>query len=206
MTDHQTDAVTLFAAHTHAVDAFDVVAYLFITSAVRRSGKSLLEELLEHLCLRGRSTTNISPAAVYRMVDEVKPTLLFDEVDNIFAKGRNGDPAKTDLIGPINAGYRRGKPAWRMGGANMRTLERSTRSARRYSRDRRMPARHDRGPLHQDPPRAQRSHPPSGALPDTAPRGASPSSGNASARSARACCVLVSSPVTATAARWRAAR
>jgi Toprim-like len=86
MTDHQTDAVTLFAAHTHAVDAFDVVAYLFITSAVRRSGKTLLEELLEQLCLRGRSTTNISPAAVYRMVDEIKPTLLFDEVDNIFPR------------------------------------------------------------------------------------------------------------------------
>lgn len=124
MTPCQLDAIALWAAHSHAVDELDVVAYLFVTSAEKRCGKTMLLDLLEHLCLRGRSTANISPAALYRMVDQVKPTLLFDEVDNVFATKRGAvDPAKSDLVGLINAGFRRGRPAYRMGGANMRTLE-----------------------------------------------------------------------------------
>ena len=73
MTLAQLDAVALWAAHTHAVDAFDVVAYLFVTSAEKRSGKTLLLDLLDRLVLRGRSTTNISPAALYRMIAEHRP-------------------------------------------------------------------------------------------------------------------------------------
>lgn len=57
------------------------------------------------------------------MVDEQKPTLLFDEVDNIFVNGKAGDPGKSDLLGLINAGFRKGRVAFRMGGANMRQLE-----------------------------------------------------------------------------------
>ncbi|MGI8792399.1 MAG: DUF3631 domain-containing protein [Acidimicrobiales bacterium] len=123
VTPHQGDALALWVAHTHTVDAFDVVAYLFITSAEKRCGKSLLLDLLERLSCRGRSTANISPAALYRMVDEVRPTLLFDEVDNIFPKGRKVDQSKSDLVGLINAGFRKGRVAYRMGGPNMRTLE-----------------------------------------------------------------------------------
>jgi hypothetical protein len=124
MSAHQLVAVSLWVAHTYAAEALDVVAYLFVTSAEKRCGKTLLLDLLEHLCLRGRPTANISPAALYRMVEEVRPTLLFDEVDNIFTPRRGGlDPAKSDLVGLINAGFRRGRVTYRMGGANMRTLE-----------------------------------------------------------------------------------
>lgn len=120
----QLDALALWIAHTYAVEYFDVVAYLFVTSAEKRSGKTLLLDLLDRLVLRGRSTTNISPAALYRMIGEQHPTLLIDEADTIFAaKGKNSDPAKSDLVGLINAGFRRGRPAYRMGGPNMRVLE-----------------------------------------------------------------------------------
>ena len=124
LSDEQLDSVALWAAMTHTVDHFDVVAYLYVTSAEKRSGKTLLLDILEQLVCRGRSTTNISPAALYRMIDEQHPTLLIDEADTIFpAKGRSADPAKSDLVGLINAGFRRGRPAYRMGGANMRELE-----------------------------------------------------------------------------------
>lgn len=123
MSPEQGDALALWAAHTHAALKFDVVAYLFVSSPEKRSGKSLLLDLLELLVCRGRSTANISPAALYRMVDEIKPTLLFDEIDNIFTKGNKTDPAKADLVGLINAGFRKGRPAYRMGGPNMRVLE-----------------------------------------------------------------------------------
>lgn len=123
MTQEQFDAVALWVAHTHAVEHFDVCAYMHVSSADKRCGKSLLLDLLEHLVLRGRSTANISPAALYRMIDAQHPTLLFDEIDNIFTKGKNADPSMTALTGLINAGFRKGRVAYRMGGANMRTLE-----------------------------------------------------------------------------------
>jgi hypothetical protein len=123
LTDAQLDAVVLWAAATHIADDFDVVAYLFINSPEKRSGKTLLMDILEHFVCRGRPTTNISPAALYRMVAAVKPTLLIDEADTIFARRGNVDPAKSDLAGLCNAGYKKGRLVYRMGGPNMKTLE-----------------------------------------------------------------------------------
>ena len=123
MSEQERIAIVLWCAMTWVADNFDVVPYLFITSAEKRCGKSLLLDLIEALVRIGRSTTNISPAALFRMIDEQHPTLLFDEVDNIFVKGRAQDPGKAELIGLINAGFRKGRPVFRMGGANNRSLE-----------------------------------------------------------------------------------
>lgn len=122
MSSEQLDAVALWVAHTHLVADLRICAYLFVKSPTKRCGKSLLLDLLEKLVLNGRSTANISPAALYRMIDEQHPTLLFDEIDNIFRQGKV-DPSKAELTGLINAGFQKGRKAYRMGGANMRTLE-----------------------------------------------------------------------------------
>ena len=116
--DVQADAVTLWAAHTHAFDAFGCTPYLAITSAEKRSGKTRLLEVLELLVREPLQTANISDAALFRVVGERAPTLLMDEVDAIF-KSRE----REELRGLLNAGYRRGAVAHRMGGANNRTLE-----------------------------------------------------------------------------------
>ena len=60
--------------------------------------------------------------------DERSPTLLLDEVDAIF-KARE----REELRGLLNAGYRRGAVAHRMGGANNRPWRRSPSSAPRLS-------------------------------------------------------------------------
>ena len=60
-------------------------------------------------------TANISDAALFRAIAKLGPTLLFDEIDAIFGpKARD----REDLRGMLNAGYRRGAVACRMGGAN----------------------------------------------------------------------------------------
>jgi hypothetical protein len=64
------------------------------------------------------SASNISDAALFRAVAKQNPTLLLDEADAIF-KARE----REDLRGLLNAGYRRGAVALRMGGANKTTLE-----------------------------------------------------------------------------------
>lgn len=123
MSAEQRVAVVLWIAHTYVADVLEVCAYLFITSAEKRCGKSLLLDLIYLLVCRGLQTMNISTAALYRVIEERKPSLLIDEVDQFFGKGKGADPAKAELVGLINAGFRRGAKAIRMGGAKMATVE-----------------------------------------------------------------------------------
>jgi hypothetical protein len=119
MSAEQADAIALWIVHTELVDAFDVTAYLAVTSPEKRSGKTTLLEALELLLRTPLPTANISDAALFRAVRELSPTLLFDEVDAIFGpKTRD----REDLRGMLNAGYRRGAVVYRMGGPKMTTL------------------------------------------------------------------------------------
>jgi hypothetical protein len=120
MTDEQVAAVALWVAHAYAIDAAEVTPYLTVTSALKRSGKTQLLETLELIVPSPLPTASISDAALFRAISEKKPTLLFDEIDAIFGP-RARD--REDLRGMLNAGYRRGSLAYRMGGANNRTLE-----------------------------------------------------------------------------------
>jgi Protein of unknown function (DUF3631) len=116
--DAQADAVTLWAAHTHVFDAFGCTPYLAITSPEKRSGKTRLLEVLELLVREPLQTANISDAALFRVIDKKSPALLMDEVDAVF-KSRE----REELRGLLNAGYRKGAVAHRMGGKSNRSLE-----------------------------------------------------------------------------------
>jgi hypothetical protein len=118
----QADASALWDAHTHAIEAADATAYYAVTSAEKRSGKSRLLEVQELLVARPLPTSSISDAALYRAIDKLTPTLLLDEADGIFGKKRNGHE-REDLRRLLNAGWRRGAVARRMGGPRMTTLE-----------------------------------------------------------------------------------
>jgi Protein of unknown function (DUF3631) len=118
MSRAQADTMALFVAHTHAADAAEATPYLCVTSAEKRSGKSRLREALELVVHQPLPASNISDAALFRAVATLGPTLLLDEADAIF-KSRE----REDLRGMLNAGYRRGALAYRMGGANKTTLE-----------------------------------------------------------------------------------
>jgi hypothetical protein len=101
------DAVVLWAAHAHALDAFDSTPRLALLSPEPGSGKSRTEEVLELLVCNPLHALNASTAAVFRSIEAGRPTLLFDEVDAIF--GRHGkDDGAEDLRGLLNAGHRRG--------------------------------------------------------------------------------------------------
>jgi len=105
-------AATLWAAHTHCLDAFDCTPRLALLSPEPGSGKTRALEILELLVLRPLLTVNVTPAYLFRKVaDEAgPPTLLYDEIDTVF-----GPRAKDneDIRGMLNAGYRRGATAGR---------------------------------------------------------------------------------------------
>ena len=100
-------AVTLFVAHTHGIEASDVTPYLWITSPERRSGKTLLMELLADLVARPMHASSMTAAVIYRglVADGTRRTLLLDEVDTVF--GSKTTETAEALRSVLNAGTRR---------------------------------------------------------------------------------------------------
>ena len=120
LSENQADALALWIAHTHAFEAADATPYLTVTSAEKRSGKTRLLEVAELLVREPLPTANISDAALFRAIEAKTPTLLLDEVDAIFG---NKAREREELRGLLNAGYRRGALAQRMGGSRMSELQ-----------------------------------------------------------------------------------
>lgn len=108
--DAQPVAITLWVAHAHAIEAADTTAYLHVHSAEKRSGKTRALEVLELLVPSPIRASTISPAALFRLLDMERRTLLLDEVDAIFSPKSD----REELRGLLNAGYRRGSSAWRV--------------------------------------------------------------------------------------------
>lgn len=113
--EHAYTAVVLWVAATHAVAAFEHATRLAVHSAVKRCGKSRLLEVIEALSHNPMATTNISTAALFRVIDAAgdhPPTLILDEADRLFGDVKKDDDNR-DLIALLNNGFRLGSPTWR---------------------------------------------------------------------------------------------
>jgi putative DNA primase/helicase len=91
-------ALALWAAHTHAFDAFAVTPRLVITSPEKRCGKTTALRLVSSLSARAVDSANISVAALFRFIEISRPTLFIDEADTFLAE-------KQELRGVLNAGF-----------------------------------------------------------------------------------------------------
>lgn len=97
---HAAEAVALWVLHAHALEAFSISPILAIISAIKRSGKTLLLELISLLAPRRLFASNITPSVLFRAVEKFTPTLLIDEADTFL---RDND----ELRGILNASHRR---------------------------------------------------------------------------------------------------
>jgi hypothetical protein len=93
--------LALWVAGTHLYEVFDAYGYLTISAATKRAGKTRLMELLSFTTARAHHTADITPAALFAMVENEKPTLLIDEAERFAA-------SQKDFRAIINSGYRRG--------------------------------------------------------------------------------------------------
>jgi Protein of unknown function (DUF3631) len=100
-------AVTLWAAHTHAMDCWESTPRLALLSPEPGSGKTRTQEILELLVPRPLLAVNASAAAVFRLVSDPdgRPTILLDECDSIFGPRSGGD--NEELRGLVDSGHRR---------------------------------------------------------------------------------------------------
>ena len=94
------ETLALWILHTFAFYLRDVTTYIGIESPEKRCGKTTLLGLLNELANRAVASSNISPPAFFRVIEDLSPTLLIDEVDTFLA-------GNDQLKGILNAGYNR---------------------------------------------------------------------------------------------------
>lgn len=116
-------AIALWVAHTWTLEAADATPYIVLLSPERRSGKTLLLEVLEGIVRAPWRVASSSEAAMFRKIATTAPTLLLDEIDTIFSKQTS---ERTEALRAIlNAGNRRGSAVARCvgQGAELRVVD-----------------------------------------------------------------------------------
>ena len=93
-------ALTLWSLSTWFIDSWKIMPHLFFRSLTKGSGKTTALQVVEAFSCRSFVCANITPAALFRLIEQCSPTLLLDEVDRYLSD-------KEDLNGIINAGHTR---------------------------------------------------------------------------------------------------
>ena len=93
-------AAALWCALTWIIDRVQVSPIALIKSPEKRCGKSQLLTLIGRLSRRPLVASNISPAAVFRVIEAHGPTLILDEADSFMKENE-------ELRGVINSGHTR---------------------------------------------------------------------------------------------------
>ena len=91
-------ALALWMLHAWTVDAGDTSPFLVLVSPTKRCGKTNTLIVLFYLTPRSELASNISASALFRYIEEVRPTLLIDEADS-FIKDNE------EMRGILNSGH-----------------------------------------------------------------------------------------------------
>lgn len=99
--DEQATAIALWIALTWFVDSVAYAPLALISAPEKGCGKTQLLQLIKRSVKKPEMVANSSAAAFFRIMDQHKPTLLFDEGDTVFKD-------KTEFHGMLNEGHSRG--------------------------------------------------------------------------------------------------
>jgi putative DNA primase/helicase len=91
-------ALSLWTLHAWTMDAGDISPFLVLVSPTKRCGKTSALIILLYITPRSELASNISASALFRYVEEVRPTLLIDEADS-FLKDNE------EMRGILNSGH-----------------------------------------------------------------------------------------------------
>lgn len=100
---HYALPLALWTIGTFCFPEFDAFPYLVITSPTKRSGKTRLSEMISFCGSNPRNFAALTAAALFRCIENEKPTLVFDEAETL-----SSESAST-MRAVLNVGYRRGQ-------------------------------------------------------------------------------------------------
>lgn len=102
-TDAVKVATTLWIIMTWCIPASYILPIAWINAPEKRCGKSTLLTLMSRMSKRSLSTSNITGSALFRSIEQYKPSLFIDEIDT-FINDNEG------IRGVLNAGHSRDNP------------------------------------------------------------------------------------------------
>ena len=76
------EALALWALHAWTMEAGDISPFMVLVSPTKRCGKTSALIILYYITPRSELASNISPSALFRYIEDVRPTLLIDEADS----------------------------------------------------------------------------------------------------------------------------
>jgi hypothetical protein len=111
LSDAAADAIALWILLSWAVDNFSIAPRLAVTSPTKGCGKTTVLRLLNKLTRRALKSGCITTAALFRAIEQLKPTLILDENEKYLEAG-------SDLHAILNEGHCRGATVLRVLGEN----------------------------------------------------------------------------------------
>jgi hypothetical protein len=100
METYQATVLTFWVIFTWFIEQMHTAPILMVNAPERACGKTQLMELLNRLVCRPLLCANLTPAYLFREMEQNHPTLLVDEADTFIKE-------QTEMKGIINAGYSR---------------------------------------------------------------------------------------------------
>ena len=97
---HASEALALWVAHAWALDCFQCSPFATLISPTKRCGKTRVLAILKWLAPRSELAGSISAAALFRYIEQERPTLLIDEADRTVAGNQ-------ELQGILNSSHKR---------------------------------------------------------------------------------------------------
>lgn len=94
------DALALWTVFTHVYDAFGIAPLLDLTSPAMRCGKTSTMVIVGSLGKDTLLASNVTPAGIFRVIEQSKPSLMIDEADTFAAMSE-------ELRGILNSGHTR---------------------------------------------------------------------------------------------------
>jgi Protein of unknown function (DUF3631) len=109
---HAACACACWVVHTFLAEHSLFSPRLSISSPTKGCGKTTLLDVLARLVLRPLLASNVTPAAVFRVIEKHKPCLLIDEADTFLG-------VNDELRGILNSGHRKGGAVLRVTGDDL---------------------------------------------------------------------------------------
>jgi hypothetical protein len=95
------DLLSIWTMGTYCFRIFQSYPYLWINGQ-KATGKSMLLSILANIAFNGVMTSHITPAALYRSIEQDSATILIDEVEKLRSKDKN---SMNFLMRILNSGY-----------------------------------------------------------------------------------------------------
>jgi putative DNA primase/helicase len=92
------DALALWVLHAWTYDSGEISPFIVLVSPTKRCGKTSTLIVLLYLTPRSELASNISPSAMFRYVEDKRPTLLMDEGDSFIGESE-------EVRGILNSGH-----------------------------------------------------------------------------------------------------